>query len=95
MKPDAPVKKTHSRYKIPRPFLKWVGGKTQILHELQKSIRQSDGRYLEPFVGGGALFFELGFSKAIISDTNRELINCYIVVRDRVEELIKMLNEHV
>jgi DNA adenine methylase len=83
------------RYKIPRPFVKWVGGKTQILDELKESIHEFDGRYLEPFVGGGALFFELGFSKATISDTNRELINCYVVVRDQVEVLIEKLKEHI
>ena len=95
MKPDAPGRKKHSRYKIPRPFLKWVGGKRQVLHELQKSIKKFDGRYLEPFVGGGALFFELDSSNATISDTNRELIDCYVVVRDHVEELIETLKEHV
>jgi DNA adenine methylase len=95
MKLDAPKKKTHSRYKIPRPFVKWVGGKTQILGELKESIRGFDGCYLEPFLGGGALFFELGFSRAVISDTNRELVNCYVVVRDHVEELIGILKEHI
>jgi DNA adenine methylase len=95
MKRDTPKKKASYRYKIPRPFVKWVGGKTQILDELKKSIETFDGRYLEPFVGGGALFFELGFSTARISDTNRELINCYTVVRDHVEPLIETLKEHV
>jgi DNA adenine methylase len=95
MKRDAARKKTSYRYKIPRPFVKWVGGKTQILDRLKESIQEFDGRYLEPFVGGGALFFELGSSKATISDTNRELINCYLVVRDQVEALIETLKEHV
>lgn len=92
---DERNKKRTNRYRIPRPFLKWVGGKSQILHELKESIGEFDGRYLEPFVGGGALFFEQGFSKATISDTNTELINCYVVVRDRVEDLISALGNHV
>ncbi len=83
------------QYGDPRPFLKWVGGKRQILHELRKSIPKLNGRYYEPFVGGGALFFDLLPKKATLSDTNKELIHCYITIRDHVEDLIDNLKQHV
>ncbi len=76
------------------PFLKWAGGKTQLLPELLKYIPSHFDTYIEPFVGGGALFFELQPSKAILADSNPELINCYRVVRDKVEELIPALSTY-
>ena len=76
------------------PFLKWAGGKTQLLPALLKNIPAQFGTYIEPFVGGGALFFELQPAKAILADSNPELINCYIVVRDNVEDLITVLSAY-
>src|SRR5437764_5502851 len=76
------------------PFLKWAGGKTQLLSALLKNIPLRFGTYIEPFVGGGALFFELQPTKAILADSNPELINCYIVVRDKVEDLITILRTY-
>lgn len=76
------------------PFLKWVGGKSQLLNELQKYIPQSYNKYIEPFVGGGALFFNLSPETAIINDSNEELINAYKVVRDDVEGLIELLKSY-
>ena len=78
-----------------QPFLKWAGGKSQLLPELSKHIPKSYGRYIEPFLGGGALFFYLQPQKAILADSNEELINCYTVVRDNVEKLIKALRKYV
>lgn len=78
-----------------RPFLKWVGGKGQLLSELRSRVPHFSGRYFEPFIGGGALFFELQPKDARISDTNEELINAYLVVRDDVENLIKDLGKHI
>ena len=76
------------------PIVKWVGGKRQLMFELLKNRPKSYNRYFEPFIGGGALFFELQPENAYISDMNDELINLYSVVRDNVYELISDLNKH-
>lgn len=76
------------------PFLKWVGGKSRLLDELQKYIPQNYNKYIEPFVGGGALFFNLSPEVAVINDSNTELINAYKVVRDDVYELIELLRAY-
>lgn len=76
------------------PIVKWVGGKRQLMFELIKNRPKSYNRYFEPFIGGGALFFELQPEQAYISDMNEELINLYSVVRDNVYELIKDLSKH-
>lgn len=76
------------------PIVKWVGGKRQLMFELLENIPKSYNRYFEPFIGGGALFFELKPNNAYISDMNEELINLYQVVRDNVEELITDLQKH-
>lgn len=93
--------KAGSRYALPRPFLKWVGGKTQLLPELMKRVEMAGdfGRYHEPFVGGGALFFELYRTgrlrkKAWLSDNNPRLIETYQGVRDHVDEVISLLRRH-
>lgn len=76
------------------PIVKWVGGKRQLMFELLENMPKSYNRYFEPFVGGGALFFELQPEKGYISDLNEELINLYCVVRDNVDELIVDLKRH-
>lgn len=77
-----------------RPFLKWAGGKTRLLPTLQDSLpKEPFNRYFEPFLGGGALFFDLAPSKAVLADANPELMNCYQVVRDCPEELITALSK--
>lgn len=76
------------------PIVKWVGGKRQLMFELLKNIPKSYNKYFEPFIGGGALFFELQPQNAYISDMNEELINLYSVVRDDVEALIEDLTKH-
>lgn len=76
------------------PIVKWVGGKRQLMFELLKNMPKSYNRYFEPFIGGGALFFELQPENVYISDMNEELINLYSVVRDNVYELISDLNKH-
>ena len=76
------------------PIVKWVGGKRQLMFELLKNMPKSYNRYFEPFIGGGALFFELQPDNAYISDMNEELINLYQVVRDNVDELITNLQKH-
>ena len=76
------------------PRVKWVGGKRQLMFELLKNMPKSYNRYFEPFIGGGALFFELQPDNAYISDMNEELINLYQVVRDEVDKLICDLQKH-
>lgn len=78
-----------------RPFIKWVGGKSQLLHELMTRAPVSYTRYFEPFLGGGAFFFASQPPRAVLSDVNPELINAYTVVRDSCEDLIADLQRHV
>jgi len=81
--------------KVPcKPFLKWPGGKRQLLRELLRHIPKKYGRFFEPFVGGGALFFSVKPEYGYISDINPELINVYEVVQSNVEELIESLKKH-
>ena len=79
-----------------KPFLKWAGGKRQLLPEILEYLPKNIGKttYFEPFLGGGALLFELQPKQAIVNDSNRELINCYQVIKDDVEELIEVLKDH-
>ncbi len=78
------------------PFVKWAGGKTQLLSELEQHVPRFE-KYFEPFLGGGALFFRV-ISKtkmtACVSDANADLINAYKVVRDDVEGLINLLQRY-
>lgn len=76
------------------PIVKWAGGKRQLIFELLNNIPENYNRYFEPFLGGGALFFELQPDNAYISDINEELINLYQVVRDNVDKLIVDLQKH-
>lgn len=77
-----------------RPILKWAGGKTQMLNELLPKVPSSYGRYIEPFFGGGALFFALQPENAIIADSNPELINMYRQVANNVDEVISYLKKY-
>lgn len=77
-----------------RPFLKWVGGKTQLLEQFEPLLPSKFGRYFEPFIGGGALFFRLHPPAATLLDMNAELIDCYIAVRDDVEGVLSELQKH-
>lgn len=81
-----------------QPFLKWAGGKSQLLEQFAPFFPASIRSYCEPFLGGGAVFFHLKarFPKmrAVLCDNNEELINCYQVVRDAVQDLMSHLDEH-
>ena len=79
-----------------RPFLKWAGGKRQLLPELQKYLPNPKQykTYFEPFLGGGALLLALQPNQAVVNDSNAELVNCYKTVRDAVEDLIVALSQH-
>lgn len=86
-----------SKVKNVAPFLKWVGGKRQLLAEIREQLPNtiSRYRYFEPFIGGGATFFALQPRHAVINDYNPELINAYRVIRDNPELLIQDLRNHV
>ena len=75
-----------------KPFVKWAGGKRSIIHELIQLSPKIFDTYYEPFVGGGALLFELSPRKAIINDYNKELMNVYSCIKDE-EKLVLMCNE--
>ena len=65
-----------------KPFIKWAGGKRWLLNDPSFGLPQFSGRYIEPFLGGGAVFFHLAPHKAILSDINERLINTYRAIRD-------------
>ena len=77
-----------------RPILKWAGGKTQLLPALASHIPSHFDRYVEPFVGGGALFFSLQPEHALLSDSNPELVNLYRQVAQNVDEVIACLRRY-
>ena len=86
-----------------KPFIKWVGGKGQLLDQLDGNLPAGfhsldDVTYIEPFVGGGAMLFYMlqrypNIKRAVINDINGDLITCYETVRDNVEELITSLQD--
>jgi len=80
-----------------KPFLKWAGGKRQLLSNIKKYLPKSINNctYYEPFIGGGALFFELQPKKAVISDFNGQLILTYNVIKNNVDELIILLKKYM
>ena len=82
------------RLQTPKPFLKWAGGKKQLIEQFTRLIPARYGCYLEPFVGGGALFFALRPPRAALSDINRELIECYQAIRDDLDAVIAVLRKH-
>ena len=86
----------------PRPFVKWVGGKRQLLKQFRElglyppeAFNPITSTYHEPFVGGGAVFFDLLPKNAKLYDLNNELVISYIVIKNNVEELIKSLQKHI
>lgn len=85
----------------PKPFVKWVGGKRQLLAQFRKLnlyppelFDIKTGRYFEPFVGGGAVFFDLLPEKGFLSDLNKELVTTYNVIKNDVDGLIASLKKH-
>jgi DNA adenine methylase len=79
-------------------FLKWAGGKLQLIEQFENLFPHNFNNYYEPFIGSGAVFFyiksKLKPNKVILSDTNEELINCFVVVRDKPYQLIELLSNH-
>jgi DNA adenine methylase len=99
----APASNSFANVSFFLPFLKWAGGKRQMLGKIAPLVPPQFHNYFEPFLGGGALFFYLAsraqvdpnFSfHAFLSDSNPQLINAYLAVKDNVEQLIKILKRH-
>jgi len=85
-----------AKNKLVIPFIKWVGGKRQLLENINTLIpnKSQYNRYIEPFIGGGAVFFNLQPTNGIINDYNSDLINVYKTIKDNVEGLIVDLEKH-
>ena len=79
-----------------KPFVKWAGGKRQIMPEIKKYVPENYDTFYEPFVGGGAVFFELAPRKAVINDYNSELMNVFECIKDEVkfDKMCTELNHH-
>ena len=77
-----------------QPFTKWTGGKRQLLPIIKSLMPDNYNNYFEPFIGGGALFFDLSPDKAVINDFNNELINCYQQIKKYPQKLIELLAKH-
>ena len=82
----------------PKPFVKWAGGKRQLIPILHQNLPESFGTYYEPFLGGGALLFHIltdkNGQKCSISDLNSDLVLAYTTIRDRIDTLITSLKNH-
>jgi DNA adenine methylase len=87
---------TSAQTSTAKPFVKWVGGKRQLLPELEERLPQNIDVYFEPFLGGGALFFHLAhrISQAYLSDKNEELITAYKAIQMNPNLLIQELSKH-
>ncbi|KAB2951077.1 DNA adenine methylase [Heliorestis acidaminivorans] len=83
-----------TKNKLAQPFLKWAGGKRQLLPEIRKYIPKKIKTYYEPFIGAGAVLFDIQPKNAIINDINVELVNIYNIIRDNADELIEDLKKH-
>lgn len=83
---------------FPKPFLKWAGGKSNLLKQYEPLFPKWSGDYFEPFIGSGAVFFFLSAReearKYYLSDLNREIVDAFCAVRDDVEEVIRLLTKH-
>lgn len=79
-----------------KPFVKWAGGKRQIIDKLKQYIPDEFNTYYEPFVGGGALLFELSPKNAVINDSNKELMNVYSVLcnEEKFKKMCSVLNSY-
>ena len=93
------ITKNENNRSVPHPFMKWAGGKRQLISQMKTYLPKRFNNYIEPFVGGGALFFylyrkNLIRNNAYLIDNNAELINAYRVVRDELDDLIDKLKEH-
>lgn len=80
--------------KTVKPIMKWAGGKTQMLKDILPQVPEYPGKYIEPFFGGGALYFSQEPENAVIADSNPELINMYVQVANSVDAIIEILKTY-
>jgi DNA adenine methylase len=85
---------TIKRNDLVQPFLKWAGGKRQLVSKIREYVPRKYGLYFEPFLGAAAVLFDLQPAKALINDANAELINCYRVIKSDPEGLIAHAQAH-
>lgn len=95
------MSKDQSKSVVAKPFVKWAGGKGSLVKQLKEYlpsdfVEQQDITYVEPFVGGGAMLFYMlthypNIKRAIINDVNKDLINCYLLIKNNPAKLISML----
>lgn len=82
----------------PKPFVKWAGGKRQLIAIIDKHMPEEFGTYFEPFLGGGAVMFHLlgknQETRCKVSDLNSDLVLAYVTIRDRLDELVISLENH-
>ncbi len=76
-----------------KPFVKWAGGKTQLLEDIRKVVPHEYRTYFEPFLGGGAVFLDIKPERAVVSDINPQLINAYVSIRDDVQGLMARIDD--
>jgi len=92
------MSRQYNQLLVPKPFVKWAGGKRQLLPILERNLPSQFGTYHEPFLGGGAVLLRVlalyPGSKCRVSDLNSDLVLTYVTVRDRVESLIESLKDH-
>lgn len=88
------MKGIQEKNKLVIPFVKWVGGKRQLLDEISLHLPDKINRYFEPFIGGGAVLFHIQPKNASINDSNKELTNLYETIKSSPEELIEHLKTH-
>lgn len=82
------MKKRGQRMSKISPFVKWAGGKRQLLSQIKERMPKEYNKYYEPFVGGGAVVFELSPANAVINDINKELMNAYRQICNLPEEFL-------
>jgi DNA adenine methylase len=87
-------RRQQKKNELVQPFLKWAGGKRQLLPVIREHLPKQFKKYFEPFVGAGAVLFDLKPKKAQINDANAELVNCYEVIKTEPEALIEDINRH-
>lgn len=94
MKETINIRLEHDQTKSPPPFLKWAGGKRWLSNRVVELALPLTGKYIEPFLGGGAIYFSLRPNQALLSDINFDLINAYKAVKNDPERVFILLKEH-
>lgn len=77
-----------------KPFIKWAGGKRQLIPQIEPHIPEKFNTYFEPFLGAGALLFHLQPTHAVVNDFNKELVEAYITIKENSDKLLNLLTNH-